>query len=83
MDERLEAIILDCQELRSKHGFDYEDNCKSQIDKFTKEIKRDNLIDKCSDDNKYFARQLCKCNGIECNKGHANMPTGSLDIKQF
>lgn len=62
MNKRFENIILKCQELRKKHGFDYQENCKKQIKKFSTEIIEKDKIDKCND--KYFAMQLCIMNSL-------------------
>ncbi len=62
MNKRFESIIIKCQELRKKHGFDYTENCRKQIEKYTDEIISKKLIDKC--DDKYFAMQLCVMNSL-------------------
>ena len=63
MNKRFETIILKCQELRKKHGFDYEEKCKAKIEKFSREIIEKNLIAKCFDET--FAKQLCIMNCLE------------------
>lgn len=65
MDKRFEKIILMCQEARKKYGFDYEEKYSLKIDRFSKEIIEDGLIDKCED--KHFAKQLCMMNELSYN----------------
>lgn len=67
MNKRFQEIILMCQEARKKYGFKYEEKYSSKIKKFSQEIIKDNLIDKCKD--KHFAKQLCikNCLTYGCN----------------
>jgi len=65
MNKRLIKIILACQDARKKYGDDYDVKCKKQIDKFSAEIKTDKLIDTCSNDEQWFAKQLCIVNNLK------------------
>jgi hypothetical protein len=38
MNKRFETIIIKCQQLRKKHGFNYNENCRKQIEKYTDNI---------------------------------------------
>lgn len=62
LNKRFEQIIIMCQNARKKYGFDYEEKYKYKIDKFSSEIIKNNLIDKC--ENKHFAKQLCIMNKL-------------------
>lgn len=55
-------IILKCQELRKTHDIEYEENCKEEIESFSKQIIEQELIEKQQDKN--FAMQLCIVNGL-------------------
>ena len=67
MNKRFISIILQCQNLRAKHGFEYEEKCKKHIDKFSKEIIENDLINKCGNE-KDFAEQLCIANELNYKK---------------
>jgi hypothetical protein len=62
MNKDFIKIIVICQRLREKYGFEYEDKCKSQIEKYSKEIIEKDLVNKCSD--VVFAKQLCMANSL-------------------
>lgn len=62
LDERFTHIIVICQDLRYKNGFDYEEKCSKQIEKYSNEIIDNQLIEKCTD--KDFAKQLCIMNSL-------------------
>jgi hypothetical protein len=57
MNKRFEKIILMCQDAYKRYGFEYEEKYSIKIKRFSDEIIKDKLIDKCKD--KHFARQLC------------------------
>lgn len=63
MNKRFETIILKCQELKSKFGFDYEEKCKKYIEKYSAEIIEKDLVNKCND--VHFAKQLCIMNCLK------------------
>ena len=65
LNNRFSRIIQMCQKAKKKYGFDYEEKYKNKIEKFSKEIKENKLIDKCED--KTFAKQLCIMNDINYN----------------
>lgn len=60
MSKRFETIITKCQDLKQKFGFEYEQKCKKQIEKYSNEIIEKDLLNKCED--VYFAKQLCIMN---------------------
>ena len=62
MNKRFNSIILKCQELRDRYGFDYENICSDKIKKYSEEIKSKKLIEKCND--QIFANQLCIANSL-------------------
>lgn len=62
MNKRFLKIISNCESLREKHGLNYEEKCKSIIDRYSKEIIDNKLIEKCGDS--YFAKQLCISNEL-------------------
>jgi hypothetical protein len=62
LNDRFLVIIVKCQQLRYENGFDYEQKCVKQIEKFSKEIIDKQLIEKCKD--KDFAQQLCIMNSL-------------------
>lgn len=63
LNKRFMQIIVMCQDARKKHGFDYEEKYRDNIDRFSKEIKEKSLIDKCQ--SSHFAKQLCMMNGLK------------------
>lgn len=63
LDKRFYEIILKCQELRINNSIDYPEKCKKLIDRYSKEIKEKNLIEKCINGN--FAKQLCIMNELK------------------
>jgi hypothetical protein len=62
MEKRFEKIILMCQDARKKYGFEYEEKYLGQRKRFSDEIIKNKLIDKCK--NKHFAKQLCVMNQL-------------------
>jgi hypothetical protein len=62
LNKRFETIIIMCQCLKKEFGFDYEQKCFKQIQKYSKEIIDKQLIEKCQD--KDFAKQLCIKNSL-------------------
>lgn len=63
MNRRFRTIITICQQLKEKHGFNYEKKCAKKITAFSQEIIEKKLIDKCTD--KTFAKQLCIANNLK------------------
>ena len=78
MNKRFEAIIIKCQELRNKFGLEYEQKCKKQIEKYSKEIIEKDLINKCA--KKHYAMQLCMMNGLQFEQSN-NMYIDDLIAK--
>jgi hypothetical protein len=70
LNKRFKEIILRCQRLRDKFGYDYEEECERVIKKYSAEIIKKDLINKC--ENAHFAKQLCIMNCLlieNSNKG--------------
>ena len=59
----LEKIILKCQVLKEKYGFNYEIKTTKKRNNFSKDIISKKLIEKC--DDKTFAKELCIKNDLE------------------
>ena len=64
LDKRFREIILKCQELREKYGFNYEEKTIEIREKFSNEIITKKLVNKCSESD--FAKQLCVMNSLKC-----------------
>jgi hypothetical protein len=63
INKRLNQIIVNCQQLRDKYGFNYEEECSEIIERFSKEIIEKELIANSKD--KDFAMQLCIMNSLK------------------
>lgn len=59
----LEKIIISCQQLREKHGFEYTQKCYAQLSMYSRQIVEEDLIEKSS--NKEWAKQLCIANSLK------------------
>jgi hypothetical protein len=62
IEQRLHDIIVKCQVARKKYGFDYEERYQKDIQRFSEEIIKKDLISKCADQE--FAKQLCITNSL-------------------
>lgn len=63
INSALEKIILDCQALREKYGFEYTQKCYATLSRYSREIVENNLIEKS--ENKTWAKQLCMANSLK------------------
>lgn len=63
INSALEKIILDCQALREKYGFEYTQKCYATLSRYSREIVENNLIEKS--ENKTWAEQLCMANSLK------------------